>query len=164
MKKLSTYAISLALCGLLLFANTAQADSECSRVRGIVVAHLGAPAATCPTGSLAGVAGDVFDASYNLIGTTTACLTGQEPPDSNGVIRATLTHSFIFTAGELEGVIIGTEDRAVLSPAGRPGLYRVNNRLDITTGGSGHLRTNGIANFANGDVMLEYNGRICSAD
>lgn len=164
MNKLLTYTVSLALCGLLLFTITAQADSDCTRVRGIIVAHLGAPAATCPTGSLAGVAGDVFDASYNLIGATTACLTGQEPPDANGVIRATLTHNFIFTAGELQGVTIGTQDRAVLSPLSRPGLYRVNNRLNITTGGSGHLRTNGIANFANGDVMLEYNGRICAAD
>lgn len=164
MNKLLTYTISLALCGLLLFTTTALADNDCTRVRGIVVAHLGAPAATCPTGSLAGVAGDVFDATFNLIGTTTACLTGQEPPDINGVIRATLTHNFIFTDGVLQGVTISTEDRAVLSPAGRPGLYRVNNRLDITTGGSGRLRTNGIANFANGDVMLEYNGRVCAAD
>lgn len=164
MNKLLTYTVSLALCGLLLLTTTAQADSDCTRVRGIVVAHLGAPAATCPTGSLAGVAGDVFDTSYNLIGTTTACLTGQEPPTNSGVIRATLTHSFIFTAGELEGVTIGTQDRAVLSPAGRPGLYRVNNRLHIITGGSGNLRTNGIANFANGDVMLEYSGRICAAN
>lgn len=142
-------------------APTVSAQSDCHKVRGTAVAHLGPPAATCPAGTISGVSGDVFDESNNLIGTATACLTGLEQEGNNGVFHATLTHTFIFTAGELQGTTISTQDRAVLSPVGRPLLFRVNNRLDVTTGGSGSLHTHGTVNFANGDVMLRYNGRIC---
>ena len=152
---------TLALCGLLLLTTTAQASPDCHEVRGTFVAYLAAPAATCPMGTISGVAGDVFDASANLIGTATACLTGLEPQGNNGAFHATLTHNFIFTAGELEGATIGTQDNAVLSPVDPPLLFRVNNRLDVTTGGSGFLRTHGTVNFGNGEVTLRYNGRIC---
>lgn len=145
-------------------APTVNAKPDCNRVRGIIVAHLVQPAATCPMGTIAGVAGDVFDASDKLVGTTTACLTSQVPKGNNGAISATLMHTFIFTLGELQGTTISTQDRAVLSPAGRPQLFSVNNRLDITTGGRGWLHSYGIANFANGDVMLRYDGRICTGN
>ena len=161
MKNLLTYTISLALCGLLLLNTTAQAASGCHEVRGNVAAYLAAPAATCPAGTISGVAGDVFDASANLIGTTAACLTSLEPQGNNGAIHATLMHTFIFTAGELQGATIGTHDQAVLSPVGPPLLFRVNNNLDITSGGSGFLRTHGTVNFSSREVMLRYNGRVC---
>ena len=162
MKNLLTYTISIALCGLLLLSTTAQAGSDCREVRGTVAAHLVLPApTTCPMGSISGVAGDVFDASANLIGTTSACLTSLTPQGNKGALHATLTHTFVFTAGELQGATIGTEDQAVLSPVDLPLLFRVNNNLDITTGGSGFLRTHGKVNFGNGEVTLRYNGRIC---
>ncbi|MDQ3132510.1 MAG: hypothetical protein M3Q99_17325 [Acidobacteriota bacterium] len=161
MKKLLTYTISLALCGLLLLTTTAQAGSGCRQVRGTIAAYLVAPAVTCPTGTISGVAGDVFDASANLIGTTAACLTSLEQQGNNGAFHATLMHTFIFTAGELQGATIGTQDQAVLSPVDPPVLFRVKNSLDITTGGSGFLRTHGTVNFGNGEVTLRYNGRIC---
>ena len=161
MKKLLTYTISLALCGLLLLTTTAQAGSDCHEVRGTVAAYFVAPAATCPTGTISGVAGNVFDASANLIGTTTACLITLEQQGNNGAFHGTLTHTFIFTAGELQGTTINTQDNAVLTPVDPPLLYRVNNRLDITTGGSGFLRTHGLVNFGTGEVTTMYNGRIC---
>ncbi|HZH33794.1 MAG TPA: hypothetical protein VEX64_03080 [Pyrinomonadaceae bacterium] len=164
MKKLITNKISLALCGLLLFTTAAQANPGCHEVRGTVVAHLAPPAPTCPAGTISGVEGNVFDASNNLIGTTTACLTGLEQRGNDGALNATLTHTFIFTAGELQGTTIGTQDNAVLSPVAPPLLFRVNNRLDVTTGGSGFLRTHGTVNFANGEVTLRYNGRICTGN
>jgi hypothetical protein len=162
MKKIFTYNIALALCGILLLTIAAKANPDCHEVRGTVVAHLVPPAAACPAGTISGVAGDVFDASNNLIGTTTACLTGLEQKGNNGVLHATLTHTFDFTAGELSGTTINTQDNAVLSPVAPPLLYRVNNRLNITTGGSGFLHTQGTVNFANGEVTLRYNGRICA--
>ncbi|MBA3769649.1 MAG: hypothetical protein H0X08_04000 [Blastocatellia bacterium] len=152
---------TLALCGLLSLTTTAQASPDCHEVRGTIVAYLAAPAATCPMGTISGLAGDVFDASNNLIGTTTACLTSLEPQGNNGALHATLMHTFIFTAGELDGATIGTQDNAVLSPVDPPLLFRVNNRLNVTTGGSGFLRTHGTVNFGNGEVTLRYNGRIC---
>ena len=162
MNKLSTITISLALCGLLLLTTTtAHAASDCYQASGTVVGNLVAPAVTCPMGTIGGVAGDVFDASANFIGTTSACLTSLEPQGTNGALHATLMHTFIFTAGELQGVTIGTQDQAVLSPVDPP-LFRVNNQLDITTGGSGFLRTHGTANFISGEVTLRYNGRICT--
>ena len=161
MNKLFTYSISLALCGLLLLTTTAQASPDCHEVRGTVVAYLTAPAATCPMGTISGVAGDVFDASANFIGTTAACLTSLEPQGNNGAFHATLMHTFIFTAGELQGATIGTQDQAVLSPVDPPVLFRVNNNLGITTGGSGFLRTHGTVNFGSGEATLRYNGRIC---
>ncbi len=160
MKKLLTYTVSLALCGLLLLTTTAQASPDCYEVRGTIIAHFEAPAATCPAGTISGLSGDVFDASANLVGTTTACLTSLEQQGS-GAFHGTLTHTFIFTAGELQGTTIHTQDNAVLSPVDPPLLYRVNNRLDITTGGSGFLRTHGIVNFGTGEVTVRYNGRIC---
>ena len=164
MKKLLTYTVSLALCGLLLLTITAQAASGCREVRGTVAAYLVAPAATCPAGTVSGVAGDVFDASANFIGTTAACLTGLTQQGNNGAFHATLRHTFIFTAGELQGTTIGTQDQAVLSPVDPPVLFRVNNRLDIITGGSGFLRTHGTVNFGSGEVTLRYNGRICAGN
>jgi hypothetical protein len=164
MKKLFTYNFSLVLCGLLLFTTTAQANPDCREVRGTVVAHLAPPAAACPVDTISGVSGDVFDAANNLIGTTTACLTGLEQRGNNVALHATLTHTFIFTAGEIQGTVIGTQDRAVLSPVDAPLFFRVNNKLDITTGGSGFLRTHGTVNFANGEVTLKYNGRICAGN
>ena len=164
MKKLLTYNLSLVLCGLLLLTTTAQASPDCHEVRGTVVAYLTLPAADCPVGTISGVAGDVFDASANLIGTTTACLTGLAPSGNNGALHDTLTHIFDFTAGELAGTTIGTQDNAVLSPVDPPLLFRVNNNLNITTGGSGVLRTHGTVNFANGEVTLRYNGRICAGN
>ena len=164
MKKLFTYNLSLVLCGLLLLTTTAQASPNCQEVRGTVVAHLAPPAAACPAGTISGVEGNVFDASNNLIGTTTACLTGLAPSGNNGALHATLTHTFIFTAGELQGTTISTQDNAVLSPVAPPLLFRVNNKLDVTTGGSGFLRTHGTVNFANGEVTLRYNGRICAGN
>ena len=161
MKNLLTYTISIALCGLLLLTATAQAASGCHQVRGTIAAYLGVPAPTCPMGTISGVAGNVFDASANLIGTTAACLTSLTQQGNNGAFHATLTHSFIFTAGELQGATIGTQDQAVLSPVDPPVLFRINNRLDITTGGSGFLRTHGTVNFSSGEVTLRYNGRIC---
>jgi len=160
MKKLLTYTISLVLCGFLLLTATAQASPDCYEVRGIVVAYLVAPVASCPAGTISGVSGDVFDASTNLIGTTTACLITLEQ-QGNGAFHGTLTHNFIFTAGELQGTTVNTEDNAVLTPVDPPLLFRVNNRLEITTGGSGFLRTHGIVNFGTGEVTLRYNGRIC---
>ena len=161
MKQLFTYNLSLVLCGLLLLTTTAQASPDCREVRGTVAAYLTAPADNCPAGTISGVAGDVFDASANLIGTTTACLTGITPSGNNGALHATLMHTFNFTAGQLQGTTIGTQDQATLSPVDPPILFRVNNNLDITTGGSGFLRTHGTVNFANGEVTLRYNGRIC---
>jgi hypothetical protein len=164
MTKIFTCNLSLVLCGLLLLTTTAQASANCREVRGTVVAYLTAPAANCPVGTISGVAGDVFDASANLIGTTTACLTGLAPSGNNGALHATLTHTFNFTAGQLIGTTIGTQDNAVLSPVEPPILFRVNNNLNITTGGSGFLRTHGTVNFANGEVTLRYNGRICAGN
>ena len=164
MKKLFTYNLSLILCGFLLLTTTAQASPDCHEVRGTVVAYLTAPAANCPIGTISGVAGDVFDASANLIGTTSACLTGLAPSGNNGALHATLTHTFNFTAGQFMGTTIGTQDNAVLSPVEPPLFFRVNNKLDITTGGSGFLRTHGTVNFATGEVTLRYNGRICAAN
>lgn len=161
MKKLINYSLSLALCGLLLFTAATQARPDCNEARGTVAAYLTAPAASCPAGTIAGVAGDVFDTSANLIGTTTACLTGITPSGNNGALHATLMHTFNFTAGQLQGTTIGTQDQGTLSPVDPPVLFRVNNNLDITTGGSGFLRTHGTVNFANGEVTLRYNGRIC---
>jgi len=161
MKKLLTCTVSLALCGLLLLTTTVQASPDCYEVRGTVVAYLVAPAATCPVGTISGVSGDVFDASTNLIGTTTSCLVTLEQQGNNGAFLGTLTHTFIFTAGELQGTTIHTQDNAVVSPVDPPLLYRINNRLDITTGGSGFLRTHGIVNFGTGEVTFRYNGRIC---
>ncbi len=152
----------LLLAALLVpAAPIVNAQSDCYQVRGTIVAHLGPPAATCPAGTISGVSGDVFDAENNLIGTTTACLTGLEQEGNDGAFHATLMHTFMFTAGELQGARISTQDQAVLSPVGRPLLFRVNNRLDVTTGGSGSLHTHGTVNFANGSVTLRYNGRVC---
>ena len=160
MKKLLTYTISLALCGLLLLTTTAQASTDCHEVRGTAPGYLNPPAASCPAGTISGASGNVFDASNNLIGTTTACLITLEQ-QGNGASHGTLTHNFIFTAGELQGTTINTEDNAVLTPVHPPLLYRVNNRLEITTGGSGFLRTHGIVNFGTGEVRTRNNGRIC---
>ena len=160
MKKLLTHTISLAFCGFLLLTATAQASPDCYEVRGNVIAHFEAPAATCPSGTISGVRGDVFDASNNLIGTTTACLVTLEQ-QGNGAFHGTLTHNFIFTAGELHGITIDTEDNAVLTPVNPPLLFRVNNRLEIMTGGSGFLRTHGLVNFGIGVVLTRDNGRIC---
>ncbi len=159
--RLATTTLLFLAALLATAAPTVNAQSDCHEVRGTVVAHLGPPAATCPVGTISGVSGDVFDEANNLIGTTTACLTGLEQEGNNGAFHATLMHTFIFTAGELQGATISTQDHAVLSPVGRPLLFRVNNRLDVTTGGSGFLHTHGTANFANGDVTLRYNGRVC---
>jgi hypothetical protein len=163
MNKLSTHAISLAFSGLLLLTTAAQAAPDCYAVRGTVVAHFEAPAATCPAGTISGSAGYVLDAANNLIGTTTACLITLEQ-QGNGASHGTLTHNFTFTAGELQGITIDTQDNAVLTPVDPPLLFRVNNRLEITTGGSGFLRTHGLANFGTGEVTLRYNGRICVGD
>ena len=160
MKKLFTCNLSLVLCGLLLLTTTAQASPDCYVVRGTVIAHFEAPAASCPAGTISGLSGNVFDASSNLIGTTTACLITLEQ-QGNGASHGTLTHNFIFTAGELQGTTINTQDNAVLTPVDPPLLFRVNNRLEITTGGSGFLRTHGLVNFGIGEVTLRYNGRIC---
>jgi len=161
MKKLLTYTVSLALCGILLLTTAVQASPACHEVRGTIVGFLVAPPMNCPASTISGVAGDVFDASNSLVGTTTACLTSLEQQGNNGAFHATLMHTFVFTAGELQGATIGTQDNAVLSPVDPPLLYRVNNRLDITTGGSGFLRTHGTVNFGNGEVTLRYNGQIC---
>ena len=91
MKKIFTYNIALALCGILLLTIAAKANPDCHEVRGTVVAHLVPPAAACPAGTISGVAGDVFDASNNQIGTTTACLTSLEQNGKDGALRATLT-------------------------------------------------------------------------
>ena len=160
MKKLLTHTISLAFCGFLLLTATAQASPVCYEVGGTSIAHFEAPAATCPAGTISGVSGDVFDASNNLIGTTTACLITLEQ-QGNGASHGTLTHNFTFTAGELQGITINTEDNAVLTPVDPPLLFRVNNRLEITSGGRGFLRTHGLVNFGTGEVMTRNNGRIC---
>jgi hypothetical protein len=160
MNKLLTYTGSLALCGFLLLTATAQASPDCHEVRGTAPGYLSPPAASCPVGTISGASGNVFDASNNLIGTTTACLITLEQ-QGNGASHGTLTHNFIFTAGELQGITINTEDNAVLTPVDPPLLFRVNNKLEITTGGSGFLRTHGLVNFGTGEVMTRYNGRIC---
>ena len=162
MKKIFTCSLSLVLCGLLFLTTTTQANPGCHEVRGTVVAHLAPPAPNCPAGTISGVEGNVFDASNNLIGTTSACLTTLEQSGNDGALHATLTHTFIFTAGELRGTTISTQDNAILSPVAPPLLFRVNNKLNVTTGGSGFLRTHGTVNFANGEVTLRYSGRICA--
>lgn len=159
MKKLLVNAVSLAICGLLLLT-TAQASRECYEVRSTSIAYFETPAATCPVGTISGVSGNVFDASNNPIGTTTACLITLEQ-QGNGALHGTLTHNFTFTAGELQGIIINTEDNAVLLPVDPPLLFRVNNKLEITSGGSGFLRTHGLVNFGTGEVRTRNNGRIC---
>ncbi|HXH06966.1 MAG TPA: hypothetical protein VNI83_10285 [Vicinamibacterales bacterium] len=130
----------------------AHAQSQCQNVRGTINAQLRDPTENCP---VATVAGDVFDESGNLIGTTTACITNLQQA-GEGAIHVDLTHWYT-----VNGVTFGTVDRGVLSPVG-PLLYHFNNRLSIATGASGFLRGHGTVNFETGAVNLRYHGRICS--
>jgi hypothetical protein len=105
------------------------------------------------TGATALITGD-------LTGTATSTVL-EISPSGDGTLHYRLVHVFVTADGELD-----TQDEAVLTPIG-PGLYRVNDRLEVVggtgiyTNATGLLHTHGIANVNEGTLILRYDGRVC---
>jgi hypothetical protein len=96
----------------------------------------------------------------DLAGTATSTVLDISP-SGDGTLHYRLAHVFVTADGELY-----TQDEAVLTPIG-PGLYRVNDRLEVVggtgiyTNATGLLHTHGIANVNEGTLILRYDGRVC---
>jgi hypothetical protein len=147
--RLSVLAAVALMLGLAPFpaAVADRSQAHCLNVNGNWVGVL------TPTGAAGVVTGD-------LVGTATSTVL-EISPSGNGTLHYRLVHVFVTADGELS-----TQDEAVLTPIG-PGLYRVNDRLEIVGGtgiylnATGMLHTHGIANLNEGTLILSYNGRLC---
>jgi hypothetical protein len=156
MKKLFTHAISLVICGILLFTGALQAAPVCTKISG--------------TGQTAAVAAGVFEgtAAVKINGqiqtaAVTTYLLGAPETTEDGTLKATTSHTFVFE----DGSSLTTLDRAVLSPTSTPGLYDLNTRATITGGtgafadACGSLNIHGTINLVTGQVLWRFNGRVC---
>lgn len=150
MRVIICLVLSLTVYGSSGITSAAQPQSECENVRGTIEAQI-SNLSGCP---IASIAGDVFDETGTLVGTTTACLVSLDQRGT-GSIEAVLTHDY-----SIGGLNFSTNDQGVLNEIA-PSLFRFENRLTIVDGATGFLRAHGLVNFVSGEINLTFNGRIC---
>lgn len=86
-------------------------------------------------------------------------------PSWTGAIQIRMRHLYVDPNEEWK---VWTEDEGVLAPLGA-GVYRFNNRLQVKggsgtfAGATGWLRSHGTVDFVANEIVLEYQGRLCSA-
>ncbi len=122
----------------------AAADNGCQQV-----VALGSTQATGPTTFMG-------DADSNLGMMYVDVELTSSKPNADGSIIATTTHTF--TVGSL---VFTTRDRARLIPLNAFGLYRLDTQATVAEGGSGHLKLDGLLNFATGTARWLAEGVVC---
>jgi hypothetical protein len=134
----------LLLLGALLPA-FAFADAGCEEVL-----ILGATQAIGP-------ATFVGEADSNLGVMSVSVTITSTKPNQDGSINATTSHTF-----SVNGLVFTTRDRARLVPLNNRGQYRLDTQATIVDGAWGHLRLDGLLNFATGEAKWLADGQVCA--
>lgn len=157
MKKLSIYSILMILCGLVSFVGETKAEPGFEKVRG--TGHTTAISQSAFQGTAeVQINGDTLTANVTTV------LLGPPTATADGTLHAATSHTFTFP----DGSSFVTLDRAVLSPTGAPGVYRLNTRAAIVGGtgiyadAAGALNIHGTINLIAGEVDWRFEGRIGS--
>jgi len=156
MNRASGYFVSVTLFGLLILTPVLGIDSSCENVAGT-----GHTVATGPA-TFQGFAIVNINGSTRSASVTTSLL-GPPKETEDGTLLAATSHNFVFD----DGSSITTIDTTVLSPTDTPGLYNLNSRAAINEGSGsyelacGSLSIHGTINFANGEVIWRFTGKIC---
>lgn len=79
-------------------------------------------------------------------------------PNTDGSLNATTIHQLVLPQWS-----VSTSDRARLVPLNDAGMYRLDTQAVISEGGWGHLKIDGLVNFATGEARWIAEGRICTA-
>jgi hypothetical protein len=158
------FTACLLLFGLTLPAPVTAVKSDCARVGG-------SAQGTAISPNMFRVA---FTGTFSATATATLL---EQTQGGDGAIRATTSHVFEINdgSGDGDGVCEAGEncfvtiDRAVLTPTGTPGLFRLNSHMEVVGGeglyadACGKLVAHGFINFAAGPPTVEWglSGRVC---
>lgn len=134
----------LMLLGALLPA-FAFADANCEKVL-----ILGATQAIGPATFIGEADSNLGSMSVNVTITS-------DKPNADGSINATTSHTF-----SVNGLVFTTRDRARLIPLNDRGQYRLDTQATIVEGAWGHLRLDGLLNFATGQAKWLADGTVCT--
>lgn len=175
--RLSTCLLRISLSMGVLVSVATAAGSDCVTVKGTSRAMT--ESANFPASPFAGTAA-LRTSAGDLQAQLATFLIGA-PEMRGNVTFAPTSHCLVVS--DLSGVVLGefcTEDKAVLSETGKPGLLRLNSRLRIANGewmgmpAAGHLTANGTMQLiptgpAPGDPLqaiteFRMKGRICGGE
>ena len=159
-KKLTVIAAAVVACSIspLVNAQSSTAAPRCEAIGGVIMTNF-----LTDTTTLGFATGD-------LKGAVSAVVVSATAPQSNGLQTFVVRHTFVTDSGD----VIETKPATALVLPVQPntrvavaGVYYERMEIDKGTGkfqgATGSMRVIGSANFATGETVFRYTGRVCYA-